>query len=173
MMATRQGSTRRGMGGTPSRALLLRALHEIYHGPAWHGSSLRLSLRGVSAADAAWRPAPDRNSIWDVVLHLAYTRHIMLRRLGVKSARAFPHPLRSSWWPRLPDTLAEDTWRADLALLEEYQERLLAAVSAVPAARLATRRRGKVVSLGDEVLGVAHHDAYHTGQIQLLRRLMA
>lgn len=156
----------------PSRALLIQTLREMYQGPAWHGSSLRSALRGVRADDAAWRPAPDRNAIWDIALHTAYARHRMLRRLGATPASTFPRALRASWWPRLPDELTEGAWRADLALLEEYQHRLLDAVSAVSSARLASRRRGKPWTLAQEVLGIANHDAYHAGQIQLVKRLM-
>lgn len=163
----------RARDAEPSRALLLRALREIYQGPAWHGPSLRSALRGVGAADAARRPAPGRNCIWDLLLHTAYARHRMLRRLDVTPATPFPHQLRAAWWPRLPEALTDDAWRADLALLEEYQQRLLSAVSAASSARLGTRRPGKSYTLAHEVLGIAHHDAYHAGQIQLVKRLIA
>jgi len=157
----------------PSRALLLRTLEDLYRGPSWHGPSLRWALRGVRAAQAAWRPAPDRNAIWDIALHTAFARHRMLLRLGVTSASTFPRALRAPWWPTLPDELTEAAWRADLALLEEYQRRLLDAVATVPSARLASRRRGKPWTIAQEVLGIGSHDAYHAGQIQLVKRLMA
>ena len=43
--------------------LLLRAIDEGFDRVAWHGPNLRGSLRGVTAAQAAWRPAPDRHNI--------------------------------------------------------------------------------------------------------------
>jgi len=171
-MSSRNASVAGRHDAAPSRPLLLRALQEMYQGPAWHGPSLRWALRGVRAAEATWRPAPNRNAIWDVVLHTAYARHRILLRLDVTPTTAFPRALRSGWWPRLPDELSDDAWRADLALLEDYQQRLLAAVSAASPTRLATRRRGKPWTLANEVLGIAQHDAYHAGQIQLVKRLM-
>src|SRR5438105_8286584 len=94
------------------RPLVLRMLREIYVGPAWHGPSVRAALRGVSAPMAARRVAPGRNTIWDLVLHLAYTRHRMLQRVGLSTER-FPRPLRAAWWPRLPDRLTSAAWRDD------------------------------------------------------------
>jgi hypothetical protein len=155
----------------PSRELLLDALREGYDGPAWHGPTLRQALRGLTASDAAWRPAPERPSTWDIVLHATYTRHAMLHRLDPTLTDRFPRRMRSNWWPRLPDELTAATWRADLSLLREYHQRLLHAISTTSAARLATRRTGKARTLAQEVLGVAFHDVYHAGQIRLITRL--
>jgi len=42
------------------RELLIRILDEAGEKRGWHGANLRGSLRGVTAAQAAWKPAPDR-----------------------------------------------------------------------------------------------------------------
>jgi|ERR1043166_7045317 hypothetical protein len=153
------------------RPLVLRLLREIYGGPAWHGPSLQTALRGVSAPVAARRVAPGRNTIWDIVLHLAYTRHRMIQRLGVRTER-FPRPLRAAWWPRMPARLTPAAWRDDIALLSDYQEQLLAAVRKASTTRLHRQRPGQPRTIADELLNVAVHDGYHAGQIQLLRRVL-
>ena len=51
--------------------LLVDNLDRAYRGRSWHGTALRGTLRGLSPAVALWRPAPDRNSIWDLLLHAA------------------------------------------------------------------------------------------------------
>jgi uncharacterized damage-inducible protein DinB len=155
----------------PSRRLIQRTLSDIYGGPAWHGASLLQTVRSISAAQARRRPGPGRNTIWELVLHLAYTRHRVLARLGATPAARFPRPLARDWWPKLPDRTGPVAWRADLDLLAEYQARLLEAVRTVPDARLLHRRAGQPRSVGHELLNVAVHDAYHTGQIRLLLRL--
>lgn len=158
---------------TPSRAVLERTLREVYRGPAWYGPSVRGALRGVAADDARWRLAPGRNTIREIVLHLAYTRHRMLLRLGKRTGTTverFPRRLRESWWPETPEEATERSWREDRKLLALYQERLLEAVSAAPEAVLATHRPGKGMSIGAEILGAAVHDAYHAGQIRLIRK---
>jgi len=56
----------------PRVQLLLRALDTAYDHSSWHGPILRGSLRGVSAEEAAWRPAPGRHNIWELAVHAAY-----------------------------------------------------------------------------------------------------
>lgn len=160
--------------GRPSRDVLLRALREAYAGPAWHGPSLRAALRGISATTASEHPGPGRPSCWEIVLHLAYTRHRLLHRLGVSAGERFPRRLRAAWWPRMPwpEECTPAAWRADLALLDAYHERLVAVVATVPESRLRAVRAGQPRTIAHELLGVALHDAYHTGQIRLGARLL-
>jgi hypothetical protein len=156
--------------GSPDRAAILRALRDIFAGPAWHGPSVHAALSDVDATVATWRPAPGRNTIWELTLHLAYTRHRVLLRLGERAGR-FPHPLRADWWPRMPENSSEDAWRDTLALLDDYQDRLLAAVARATQTTLRRVRPSRRETIGHELLGVAFHDAYHAGQIRLLARL--
>jgi hypothetical protein len=68
----------------------------------------------------------------------------------------------------------EAAWRADRALLMEQQRRFVEAVSRFDPAKLYRRPPGgKKWTYGDLILGILAHDAYHTGQIQLLKRLWA
>jgi uncharacterized damage-inducible protein DinB len=154
--------------GEADRGTIVRALREVFDGPAWHGPSVRQVLRGVGARRAAWRPAPGRNTIWDLVLHLAVARHILLARLTGARA-AFPRKRHRTWWAPMPARGTEAAWRDDVALLVDYQARLIAAIERAPAARLARRRAGHTVA--HELLHEAVHDAYHAGQIALLARL--
>ena len=161
----------RAKSSMPSKSVLRSALEEVYRGPAWHGASVLTALRGIRPADASRRAAPGRNTVWELALHLAYTRHVMLHRLGIAAVARFPRPLRVAWWPRMPKPASADAWQADLDLLSDYQDQLLAALAKVPQSRLRRRRSGQPNPIGFEILGVAMHDAYHTGQIRLLLRL--
>lgn len=153
----------------PAAALLVRTLDEAYRGPAWHGPSFLATLRDCSIEEARHRVAPGRNTIWELVLHAAYGKHILRVRL-TNERRRFPRALARSWWPVAPDpTLPQ--WREDLALLETSHRALVEAVATAPAARLARRRSGRRHTIGEEILGLALHDTYHAGQIALLRKL--
>ena len=69
-------------------ALLLRMLDESYEKSAWQGPNLRGALRGVRAQAAAWRPAPGRHNIWEIVVHAAYWKYAVWRLLtGEKRGR--------------------------------------------------------------------------------------
>jgi hypothetical protein len=146
----------------------MRFLHEVYSGPAWHGPSVKESLAGVSADIAARKPAPDRNSIWELVLHLAHGRHLLIERINNSSSEPFPRSVREPWWPVSPNDASERSWQADLALLDEYQTRFLAAARAATPAQLDRIPPGAEHSVRDQLLGMAAHDAYHAGQIRLI-----
>ena len=49
--------------------LLVTQLDEAYDRRSWHGTNLRGSIRRVTAADAAWRPAVGRHNIQEIIVH--------------------------------------------------------------------------------------------------------
>lgn len=153
--------------GSPDRATILRTIREVYQGPAWHGPSVRDTLRGVDADTAARRVAAGRNTIWELVLHLVYSRHRLIHRIETKPTAKLPRTLRTAWWPLPPATTTDAAWKADLALLDEYQRLLLDSIARAPAARLTRVRGGQRRTVAHELLGLAIHDAYHAGQIRL------
>jgi hypothetical protein len=124
----------------------------------------------LDASAAAWRPGAGRHNIWELTLHLAYARQMMLGRMGF-APPAFPHRLTKPWWPELPSALTAEGWAADLALLDSLHRRFVAAVSGASRRLLATVRRGRSLTIGMEVLGIATHDAYHAGQMKMVRRM--
>lgn len=142
------------------RDLLLQLIDEAYDKKAWHGPNLRGALHGLTPNQAFWRPANDRHSIWDLVLHCAYWKFVAWRRLtGVRGVR-FPRGGKNFFATPDPTPRA---WREDLALLDEAHHTLRDAVAHTSVRGLAAKSR--------LVAGVAMHDVYHAGQMQLLRRL--
>jgi uncharacterized damage-inducible protein DinB len=161
-------------GAVPPAGAIQAAARETYEGPAWHGPSVLAALRGVGPRQAAWRPAEGRNTIHELVLHLAYTRHLLLRRLAALEGRRvgrFPRKMRTTWFPEAPEGADGAAWKEDLSLLAGYQNRLIEALGEAGPAVLARRRRGKSRTIASELLGLAFHDAYHAGQIRLLTRI--
>ncbi|HEX9800338.1 MAG TPA: DinB family protein [Thermoanaerobaculia bacterium] len=149
---------------------LLRALDQAYDAPSWHGTNLRGSLRRVAAAEAAFRPGAKRHNVWELALHCAYWKYAVRRRLLGEKRGSFPLA-GSNFFRRPAGTANEADWKRDVALLDETHRRLREAVAALPAARLGEITRGAKVANRDVVLGIAAHDLYHAGQIQLLKRL--
>jgi hypothetical protein len=60
---------------------ILTLLDEAYEKRTWHGPNLKQSIRGVTAKQAARRPAPGRHNIWEVTLHAAYWKYAVRRRM--------------------------------------------------------------------------------------------
>jgi hypothetical protein len=161
--------TSRGRGGRAAVRTLLALLDEAYDRRSWHGTNLRGSLRGVSAAAAAWRPSPRRHSVWEVAVHAAYWKYAAWRRLTGEKRGSFPRG-GSNWFPG-PAPPTEAQWRSDKALLGECHRRLREAVAGLTDADLDRRASRGKETVGGLVRGVAAHDLYHAGQIQLLKRL--
>ncbi|HEY8256176.1 MAG TPA: DinB family protein [Gemmatimonadales bacterium] len=139
----------------------------------WHGGpSPVTALRVVTAAEAAWRPGTRRKSIWALVLHIAYWKYTVRRHLEPEPMSRFPRS--PSNWPTPPASGDEKSWSQDVALLKEQHERLIQAAREVPASALdRIPPAGRRWTYGQLLLGIAAHDAYHTGQIQLMKKLWA
>jgi hypothetical protein len=150
-------------------AILLQALDEGYERKAWHGPNLKGSIRGVPPETASWRPRPDRHSIAENVVHAAYWKYAVRRRLTGEKRGSFALP--GSNWFTLPSPLSESTWKEHVAILDGEHRRLREAVAAFPADRLRLVAPNGKVTYVYLILGIAMHDVYHAGQIQLLKRL--
>jgi uncharacterized damage-inducible protein DinB len=126
------------------------------------------ALDGVRASSAARSVHADRHSIWELVLHLAHGRHLLIERTTGAAAPEFPRRLREPWWPLTPTDTSEAAWRSDLALLDERQHMLMDAVRRARPAQLARVPEGSKQAVARQLLGMALHDSYHAGQIRLL-----
>ena len=149
--------------------LLLEVLDQAFDHRAWHGTGLWGSIRGLTPTQALWRPRPGRHNIWEVVLHTAYWKYIVRRRLTRDPTLEFPRD--GANWPRLPARPDARAWRADVGLLKDQHRLLRATIARFPASRLRARGWRSTWTNAQHIYGIASHDLYHAGQIQLLKRL--
>jgi len=146
--------------------ILLAFVDEAFDRKAWHGPTLFGSIRGVTAAAAEWRPAPGRHNIRELTVHAAYWKYAVRRRLTGDKRGSFALT-GSNWFDPDPSR----SWQQDVRLLVDEHRKLRAAIAAFPASALGkpvdARRQTAVYTMR----GIAAHDLYHAGQIQLLKRL--
>jgi hypothetical protein len=95
--------------------LLLDLIDEAFDRRSWHGTNLRGSIKGVTPDMAAWRPAPERHNIWELMVHAAYWKYEVRRRLAGEKPGGFALAGRN-FWPRPVEGTAEE-WKRDVALL--------------------------------------------------------
>jgi hypothetical protein len=157
------------MARDPVVEQLLSILDRAYDRRSWHGTNLRGSIRGLSAARASWRPAPDRHNIWEITVHAAYWKYTGWRRLTGAGRGSFPLK-GSNWFPR-PSVPSEAAWRDDVRLLDRMHRMLRDQVAQLSVRDLRRTPGDSAFSNGDLLAGMAAHDLYHAGQIQLLKRL--
>jgi hypothetical protein len=149
---------------------LLGLLDEAYSRAAWHGPNFRGSLRGLTVREASGRPKAGRHNIWEIVIHAAYWKYAVRRRLSGEKRDSFSLP-GSNWFDR-PMDRTEKAWRADVALLDKEHQLWRAAVSSFPPENLDRRAHGSKSSARRLIVGIAFHDVYHAGQIQLIKKLL-
>jgi uncharacterized damage-inducible protein DinB len=151
---------------------IIDELQREHEGDPWHGSPLNAILEGIDAARAAARPIPAAHSIWELVLHMTSWKNETARR--IRGAVACM-PIEGDW-PEVGD-LTEERWQAARERLEAAHADLVAAVKALPEAKLYeptndTRSAPLGTGVSHYVLlhGIVQHDVYHAGQISLLKK---
>jgi hypothetical protein len=150
--------------------LLLEVVDQAYTAPAWHGTPLKGTIRGISAREALWRPGPKRHCIWDLVLHTAYWKCMVRRRLLRNPEISFPR--EGSNWFAPPHPANAAAWKRDRALLDQQHRLLRRAIIRLRTRDLGRRGWHSKWPVKAELYGIASHDLYHAGQIQMLKRLM-
>lgn len=160
------------------RNILLTHLEYTFEKEAWQPPLFR-ALEGVSVSQAAWKPSPDRHSIWQI------TRHVLLWKRATLEAWDGSKPLDrggpdGSSTPQALDLEASDwqdvtgddgAWRADVAALRDVSDKLKARVQTTEEASLQRPFPGEEMPTVLRLVRMATHDAYHLGQIRYLRTL--
>ncbi|MEO8575507.1 MAG: DinB family protein [Gemmatimonadales bacterium] len=142
-------------------------IHRALRGPAWHGSSLQELLAALSAEEAIQRPIPTAHNIWELVLHITSWSNIALRR--ITGGQVEPH--EDEDWP-VPGEMTSEQWDADREAMKESHERLTEVVTGLTDDQILAKAPKSSNSVAVMLHGVAQHDAYHGGQIALLRKVV-
>ena len=129
------------------------------------------ALRGLTAAEATWKPAPARHSIWQIV------RHLILWKRGVLQAWDGNPPdgaeIVAGDWQEVAGSDAD--WNRDRKTLLDISAEFLTRAQALDDARLSKRiawyKSGVVQPLAMRIVRTTTHDIYHAGQIMYLRAL--
>jgi hypothetical protein len=129
------------------------------------------NLQGISHEDSLVHPRPAGNCLNWVLGHVVATRNALLTALGEPPVwtddQAHPYrqgaraPLRPEEAHRLEDIVA--AYDASQHTITERFRRLTV--------EDLSRPHGEGRTLGDWVAGISFHEAYHLGQLGLLRRL--
>jgi uncharacterized damage-inducible protein DinB len=142
-------------------------------GDPWYGLSILKILDGVDAVDALAHQTSGSHSIWQLVLHITSWTKETTRR--IKGGR-HEVPVDGDWppvngadaasWTRVVAELGRAHGELSRALVELDDSQLDRQVgdSQVDA-------HGQPVTLRRTVIGLLQHDAYHAGQVALLKKL--
>ena len=153
---------------------LIDQFERAHDGHPWHGSSVTAILKGVTAQQAAVKPPNGAHSIWKLVLHITGWRNEVAARASGNPAGM---PATGNWPPVGAPTPAR--WAAALAALDASHQNLVNAVRDLgdrqmvkPTNDPRNRPLGTGVTYYELLHGIVQHDAYHAGQIAILKKIL-
>ena len=145
---------------------LKKLIKDHFNGEPWIDVGLMQTLKGLSPTDAATN-INGLNSVWEIIHHITCWRITLLKRI---KGEKIPSPADNYFIPVADKT--PKAWRETIARLKSSQKDLLlflnkdiAGPDEIPAQGAYTRY--------ELLQGVLQHDAYHLGQILLIKKMMA
>jgi hypothetical protein len=152
---------------TDDRRMLLQIVQEAFDKETWNGTNLKSSLARVPAEVAGWKAPKTENSIARIVLHCAFWKYRLRRSLNGDKRGSFA--LKGQNWFDAPKPMTEGAWKELLLLLDDEHDQLCDAIANSKRELDFSSTEGR--GLVRKIYGVAMHDVYHTGQVQLIRAM--
>ncbi|MTH52254.1 DinB family protein [Bacillus mangrovi] len=127
-------------------------------------ASLSQALENVTAADAAWKPPGGGNTIWETVNHLNYFNARTLEKLLGKTP---DHTVATNeeTFGAAGSVNDEEKWKSAVSKTEQLMTSLIETIEKLSEENVA---EGEWDIRLPEIM---MHDAYHTGQIVLIRKM--
>lgn len=145
---------------------VIRLFTDLQHGDCWVGTNFREALHGIPASVARQTTGKSPNSIWQLVYHVMYWRATVINRL---SGNLNPPPFTDM---SLPGKLDEEEWRRTLLDFETLYHQLRTALIHFKPALLHQPSVKPEQTHYQLIMGCLQHDAYHLGQLVLLKRML-
>jgi DinB superfamily len=124
-------------------------------------ANLADDLQGKLPTGAAHTP-------WQVLEHMRITQRDVLDRIGNANHRALKFP--DEYWPPASAPRKNESWDTSVAAFHADQKALAEVIAS--ANLLGKTRPGADNILIDDLLMLVDHNAYHLGELILLRRLL-
>ena len=153
---------------TTSSESLRRAVVELLQRGGAH-ARLEDVLSGLRPEWRTHRP-PGAHSIWQLMEHIRITQEDILHYTLDASWRSPVWP--EGYWPENPSDLPESTWQNTCSGYERDLQKLVALAQNPAYDLTAEIPHGEGRTYLRQLLLVADHAAYHTGQIVSLRRTL-
>jgi uncharacterized damage-inducible protein DinB len=143
---------------------ILKLFADLEHGDCWIGNNFKQTLHGVDAVNACKNLEGKTNSIWQLVAHITYWRTAVVNRL---TGSTNPPPFKDFL---LPAVCNEENWRQALHDFEAAYHLLRNAIHHFNADHLDKPSAIKEQTNYELIMGCLQHDAYHLGQMMLLKK---
>jgi uncharacterized damage-inducible protein DinB len=143
---------------------IVKLFEALQHGDCWIGTNFKETLQGVDAAGAADTISANSNSIWQLTAHIVYWRTTVVNRLTGSNN---PPPFKDFL---LPAQLNAASWKQTLHDFEAAYHLLRTALHTIKDEQLDMPSPRQGQTFYELIMGCLQHDAYHLGQIMLLKK---
>ncbi len=146
---------------------LIKLFADLYNGSPWIDVNIENTLNEITAKEAATKAFPNFNSIWEITNHLISWRQTMLKRLQGEDVES----PEDNYFSYIRDR-SEAAWLQTKNQFAEAQNSWLTALKKLKQKDLKHKHEFSAFSNYEFVNGILQHDAYHLGQIKLLKKLV-
>ena len=147
--------------------ILLERLQGIYSGDPWYGPNICESIEAVEETAATWRVPLMRHNIAELVRHMANWQLFAARKL--QGDQKYEVRLNTgSDWSQI-DALNKNEWIDLKQELLVSQSLMLQSLQMKSSQSLDDQVPGHRISFSQMLMGIADHNIYHLGQINMIR----
>lgn len=146
---------------------IIKLFGDLYNGDPWIDVTVTGTLKNISAQQAAKRPIPGCNSIWEIVNHLISWRLNVLERVQGKVIQT----PSDNYFTRISDS-TDSAWKDTLNRLDESQQQWISFLHSFREGDFSKIYPNNKMTYYEHIHGIVQHDAYHLGQLVLLSKLV-
>lgn len=150
-----------------TRARLISLFDKLYQGSPWIDVNIKETLKDITAVQASKRVLKDCNTIWEITNHLLQWRLNVLQRVQGKIMTTPAH----NYIQRITEN-SDEAWAATLDQFSDTQEEWNRFLLALKEEDLEKVYPVNEMTYYEHIQGIIQHDAYHLGQIVLLKKLL-
>jgi uncharacterized damage-inducible protein DinB len=143
---------------------IVKLFTDMQHGDCWIGINFKDALANIDTIKAISVNHTNGNCIWQLANHIIYWRTVTVTRMG---GSLQPPPFSDFM---LPQELTDENWKKTLLDFEAAYHQLRSAILHFKAENLEKASPKKEQTYYELLMGCLQHDAYHLGQIMLLKK---
>ena len=152
-----------------TKEVLLKQFDSCYDRNGWF-VAVRNVLEGVTAEQAAWKAEGTNNSIWESLSHLTFYNSAYVQRFKGVDYKYSTNDNDETF--TVPDNPSEDDWIAEVFKFDLTMRELRELIEAADASKFDQAVSETIqASWAELILNINAHNAYHGGQMLLIRKL--
>ena len=152
-----------------TKEVLLKQFDSCYDENGWF-VAVRNVLEGVTAEQAAWKAEGTNNSIWESLSHLTFYNSAYVQRFKGLDYKYSTNDNDETF--TVPDNPSEDDWIAEVFKFDLTMRELRELIEAADDSKFDQAvSEANQASWAELILNINAHNAYHGGQMLLIRKL--